>query len=167
MMRTHWAGELRREHAGEVVSVCGWIATRREHGEHLAFIDVRDRTGVVQCVVDRAHDLRNEFVVRVTGTVRVRPEGYENPKLASGDIEIGDCTVDVLSAAEPPPFPISERADNVDEIVRLQYRYLDLRRERMQRNLVIRAKVNAAIRAAMDRQGFVEVETPMLMPSTP
>jgi aspartyl-tRNA synthetase len=167
MMRTHWAGELRREHAGQVVSVCGWIATRREHGEHLAFIDVRDRTGVVQCVVDRAHDLRNEFVVRITGTVRVRPEGYENAKLASGEIEIGDCTVDVLSTAEPPPFPISERADNVDETVRLQYRYLDLRRERMQRNLVVRAKVNAAIRAAMDRQGFVEVETPMLMPSTP
>src|SRR3546814_17993261 len=84
-----------------------------------------------------------------------------------GEIEIGDCAVEILSAAEPPPFPIDERADGVDENVRLRYRYLDLRRERMQRNLRIRAKVNAAIRGAFDRQGFVEVETPMLMPSTP
>src|SRR5690349_4589277 len=167
MMRTHWAGELRREHAGQQVSVCGWVATRREHGEHLAFIDVRDRSGVVQCVVDSAHDLRNEYVVRVTGTVRVRPEGSDNPNLATGEIEVGDCTVDVLSTAQPPPFPIGERADSVDELIRLQHRYLDLRRDRMQHNLVVRAKVNSAIRAAMERQGFIEVETPMLMPSTP
>ena len=166
-MRTHWAGELRREHAGQQVSVCGWVATRREHGEHLAFIDVRDRSGVVQCVVDSAHDLRNEYVVRVTGTVRVRPEGSDNPNLATGEIEVGDCTVDVLSTAQPPPFPIGERADSVDELIRLQHRYLDLRRDRMQHNLVVRAKVNSAIRAAMERQGFIEVETPMLMPSTP
>ena len=149
------------------MSVCGWIARRREHGEHLAFIDVRDHTGLVQCVVDGAHDLRSEYVVCVTGTVRARPEGTVNPNLPTGEIEIGDCTVEVLSVAEPPPFPIDERADQVDENVRLRYRYLDVRRERMQRNLRVRSKINSAVRAAMERQGFVEVETPMLMPSTP
>ncbi len=123
--------------------------------------------GLVQCVVDGAADLRSEYVVRVSGTVRPRPDGTANPNLPTGEIEIGDCTVEVLSVAEPPPFPIDERADQVDESVRLRYRYLDVRRERMQRNLRIRAKVNSAIRAAMERQGFVEVETPMLMASTP
>ncbi len=149
------------------MSVCGWVARRREHGEHLAFVDVRDHTGLVQCVVDGAHDLRSEYVVCVTGTVRARPEGTVNPNLPTGEIEIGDCTVEVLSVAEPPPFPIDERADQVDETVRLRYRYLDVRRERMQRNLRVRSKINSAVRAAMERQGFVEVETPMLMPSTP
>ncbi|MDP1818890.1 MAG: aspartate--tRNA ligase [Acidimicrobiales bacterium] len=166
-MRTHRCGELRREHVGQEVSVCGWVGRRREHGEHLAFIDLRDHSGVVQCVVDGAADLRSEFVVRISGTLRVRPEGTANAALPTGDVEIGDCTVEILSRAEPPPFPIDERADGVDETVRLRYRYLDLRRERMQRNLRIRAKVNGAIRGAMDRQDFVEVETPMLMPSTP
>ena len=166
-MRTHWAGDLRPEHAGQQVSVCGWVDARREHSQYLAFVDVRDRTGVVQCVVDGAHELRSEYVVRITGTVRVRPEGLANPKIATGDVEVGDCAVEVLSTAEPPPFPIDERTDKVDEGVRLTYRYLDLRRERMQRNLIVRAKVNAAIRGAMERQGFIEVETPMLMPSTP
>jgi aspartyl-tRNA synthetase len=166
-MRTHMAGELRPTHIGQHVSVCGWVATRREHSAHLAFVDVRDRTGIVQCVVDGAHELRSEYVVRVTGTVRARPEGLDNPKLATGEIELGDCSVEILSIAEPPPFPIDHRADDVDEGVRLTYRYLDLRRERMQRNLATRAKVNAAIRLAMERQGFIEVETPLLMPSTP
>ena len=166
-MRTHRCGELRREHVGATVSVCGWVARRREHGEHLAFIDLRDHSGVVQCVVDGAHDLRSEYVLRITGTVRGRPEGTVNPALATGEVELGECTVEVLSAAEPPPFPIDERADAVDESVRLRYRYLDLRRERMQRNVRVRAQVNSAIRGAMERQGFVEVETPMLMPSTP
>ena len=147
--------------------MCGWVGRRREHGEHLAFVDLRDHTGVVQCVVDGAHDLRSEYVLRITGTVRTRPEGTANDALATGDVEVGDCTVEVLSAAQPPPFPIDERADDVDEMIRLRYRYLDLRRERMQRNLRIRATVNSAIRGAMERQGFVEVETPMLMPSTP
>ncbi len=166
-MRTHRCGELRAEHEGQPVALCGWVGRRREHGEHLAFIDLRDHTGVVQCVVDGAHDLRSEYVVRITGTVRIRPEGTANESLATGAIEVGDCQVEVLSAATPPPFPIDERGDQVDEMIRLRYRYLDLRRERMQRNLRIRATVNSAIRGAMERQGYVEVETPMLMPSTP
>ena len=165
--RTDFCGELRASDAGRQVAICGWVARRREHGEHLAFVDVRDHTGLVQCVVDGAADLRSEYVVRVSGTVRPRPDGTANPNLPTGDIEVGDCTVEVLSVAEPPPFPIDERADQVDEAVRLRYRYLDVRRERMQRNLRVRAKVNSAIRAAMERQGFVEVETPMLMASTP
>ena len=166
-MRTHMCGELRSAHEGQSVALCGWVGRRREHGEHLAFIDLRDHTGVIQCVVDGAHDLRSEFVVRMRGTVRARPEGTTNDALATGEVEVGDCTVEVLSVALPPPFPIDDRADAVDEMIRLRYRYLDLRRERMQRNLRIRAAVNSAIRGAMERQGFVEVETPLLMPSTP
>ena len=165
-MRTHWCGELRPEHVGQEVAVCGWVARRREHGEHLAFIDVRDRTGLIQCVVDGAHDLRAEYVVRITGTVRARPEGTVNPQLATGEVEVGDCTVEILNVAEPPPFPLDDRID-VDEVVRLKYRYLDLRRDRMQRNLAVHATVNSAVRKAMERQGFIEVETPMLMASTP
>jgi aspartyl-tRNA synthetase len=166
-MRTHMCGELRAEHEGQSVALCGWVGRRREHGEHLAFVDLRDHTGVVQCVVDGAHDLRSEFVVRITGTVRIRPEGTANDTLATGAVEVGDCEVEILSIASPPPFPVDERADDVDEMIRLRYRYLDLRRERMQRNMRIRATVNSAIRRAMERQGFVEVETPLLMPSTP
>jgi aspartyl-tRNA synthetase len=166
-MRTHLCGELRPEHIGQTVHVCGWVARRREHGEHLAFIDLRDHTGVIQCVVDNAIDVRSEYVLRVTGVVRQRPAGTANANLPTGDVEIGDCTVEVLHVATPPPFPIDARADEVEETTRLQYRYLDLRRERMQRNLRVRAAVNSAIRRAMEDQGFVEVETPMLVPSTP
>ncbi len=165
-MRTDHCGTLRPGDAGRAVTVCGWVARRREHGEHLAFIDVRDHTGLVQCVVDGAHDLRSEYVVRVTGTVRARPEGTANPSLPTGGVEVGDCAVEVLSVAEPPPFPVSDRSD-ADETVRLRHRYVDLRRDRLQRNLRMRATVNAALRAAMDAQGFAEVETPMLIASTP
>ncbi|MBA3605715.1 MAG: aspartate--tRNA ligase [Acidimicrobiia bacterium] len=166
-MRTHRCGDLRADDAGTVVTLCGWVARRREHGEHLAFVDLRDHSGLVQCVVDDTVDVRSEYVVRVTGTVRVRPEGTANANLPTGDVELGECTVDVLRTATPPPFPIDARTDDVDENIRLQYRYLDLRRERMQRNLRVRAAVNSAVRAAMEAQGFVEVETPMLVPSTP
>jgi aspartyl-tRNA synthetase len=165
--RTDQCGTLRAADVGRTVSLCGWVARRREHGEHLAFLDLRDHTGVVQCVVAGAADLRNEYVVRVTGVVRMRPEGTANEHLPTGEIEVGDCEVEVLSTAEPPPFPIDARADEVDESIRLRYRYLDLRRDRMQRNLRLRARVNSAIRTAMEDQGFVEVETPMLVPSTP
>jgi aspartyl-tRNA synthetase len=166
-MRTHLCGELRPEHAGQTVTVCGWVARRREHGEHLAFVDLRDHTGVVQCVVDNAIDVRSEFVVRITGTVRRRPEGTANPNLPTGEVELGESAVEVLRSAAPPPFPVDARADDVDESIRLQYRYIDLRRERMQRNLRVRAAINSAIRRSMEAQGFVEIETPMLVPSTP
>jgi aspartyl-tRNA synthetase len=166
-MRTHRCGDLRESDIGNVVSVCGWVSKRREHGEHLAFVDVRDYSGIVQCVVDNSVDVRSEYVVRITGTVRARPEGTVNSSIATGSIEIGDCSVDILNVAEPPPFPVDARADDVDEAIRLRYRYLDIRRERMQRNLRARAAVNSAIRRSMEGNGFLEVETPFLMPSTP
>jgi len=166
-MRSHLCGVLRREHVGSSVSLCGWVSRRREHGEHLAFVDLRDHSGVVQCVVDNDVDVRSEYVVRITGTVRERPEGTRNDSLPTGEVEVGDCTVEVLRTATPPPFPVDARADDVDESIRLQYRYVDLRRERMQKNLRVRSAVNAAIRRSMEEQGFVEVETPMLVPSTP
>ncbi|HEX5946677.1 MAG TPA: aspartate--tRNA ligase, partial [Acidimicrobiales bacterium] len=150
----------------QTVSLCGWVARRREHGEHLAFLDLRDREGVVQCVIDGSVDVRSEWVVRVTGVVRIRPEGTANPELATGEVELGECTVEVLNTAEPPPFPVGDRVDT-DENVRLRHRYVDLRRDRMQRNLRARARANSAIRRSMESQGFIEVETPMLIASTP
>jgi aspartyl-tRNA synthetase len=165
-LRTRYCGTLTAADAGSRVTVCGWVARRREHGEHLAFVDVRDHTGIIQCVVDGAHDLRSEHVVRIMGTVRQRKQGTINEALATGEVEIGAEDVEVLAAAEPPPFSLDARAET-DEPVRLRYRYIDLRTDRMQRNLRIRSKVNAALRGAMDRQGFVEVETPLLWVPTP
>ncbi len=165
-MRTDLCGQLRLSDAGRTVTVCGWVDRRREHSEHLAFLDVRDYTGVVQCVVDGARELRPEFVVRVTGTVTVRPEGTANPAISTGEIDLTDCNVEVLSAAAARPFPLDERQET-DETLRLRHRYFDLRKPRMQRNLRARAVVNRAIRRAMDDQGFIEVETPMLIASTP
>ena len=165
--RTHMCGDLRETDIGTTVSVCGWVGRRREHGEKLAFVDLRDHSGVIQCVVDNDVDVRSEYVIRVTGVVRARPEGTVNSALSTGTVEIGECTVEVLNSAEPPPFPVDARADDVDEMIRLKYRYIDIRRERMQKNLRVRAAVNSAIRAEMERNGFLEVETPLLMPSTP
>ncbi|MDQ3107695.1 MAG: aspartate--tRNA ligase [Actinomycetota bacterium] len=165
-LRTDYCGELSADDIGRSVSLCGWVARRREHGEHLAFVDLRDHTGLIQCVVGNAHDLRNEYVLRITGTVRQRPEGTVNDQLATGQVEIGECEVEVLNTAEPPPFPVTDRID-ADESVRLKYRFVDMRRERMQRNLRVRSKVNSALRAAMERQGFPEIETPMLWTPTP
>ena len=165
-MRTDLCGRLGSDDAGRTVAVCGWVDRRREHSEHLAFVDLRDHSGVLQCVVDGARELRSEYVVRITGTVQLRPEGTANPALATGEIELQDCEVELLSRAEPPPFPLDERTE-VDETLRLRHRYVDLRKPRMQRNLRARAAVNRAIRRAMDAQGFVEVETPMLIASTP
>ena len=166
-MRTHQCGELRPEQIGATVSLCGWVATRREHGEKLAFVDLRDHSGVTQCVVDNSVDVRPEYVIRVTGTVAARPTENVNSRIPTGGIELQDCVVEVLNAADAPPFPINERADQVAENTRLQFRFLDIRRDRMQRNLRLRAAVNSAIRRAMEAQDFVEVETPMLVPSTP
>ena len=165
-LRTDRCGDLRVGDVGRQVTLCGWVDRRREHGEHLAFVDLRDRSGVVQLVIDGAHDLRSEYVLQVTGTVRERPADTANDGLATGAVEVDATDVTILSTAEPPPFPLDDRID-VDEVVRLRHRYVDLRRPRMQRNLEVRARVNSAIRQAMEEQGFVEVETPMLIASTP
>jgi aspartyl-tRNA synthetase len=165
-MRTKLCGSLGTEDVGTTVVVCGWVAKRREHGEHLAFLDLRDHTGIVQCVIPGTVDVRSEYVISVEGVVRPRPAGTINPELPTGEVEIGDCTVVVLNPAEPPPFPVADRVD-ADESIRLKYRFVDLRRPRMQANLRMRAKVNGALRATMDRQGFVEVETPLLWAPTP
>ncbi len=165
-MRSHRCGDLRTEHAGQRVRLCGWVARRREHGEALAFVDLRDTSGVVQCVLNDGVDVRGEWVVQIEGTVRLRPEGTANPDLATGAVEVADCSVEVLNRAEPPPFPVDDRTDS-DESIRLRYRYVDLRRPRLQSNLRRRAAVFAAMRAAMVRQGFVEIETPLLWTPTP
>ncbi len=165
-MRTHLCAQLGADDVGSVVRVCGWVAHRREHGEHLAFVDVRDRSGIVQCVIPGTVDIRSEYVVAVGGTVRRRPDGTVNPELATGEIEIGDCVVEVLSVAEPPPFAVDDRVD-ADEPVRLKYRFVDLRRPRLQANLRLRSAVNAALRSSMVAQGFCEVETPLLWAPTP
>ena len=165
-MRSDYCGELTRDDVDRVVTLCGWVDNRREHGEKLAFIDLRDHTGIIQCVVDEKHDLRREYVVRVTGTVVGRPEGMENPFLATGAIDVQNCTVEVLNKAETPPFMLNSRQD-IDETLRLKHRYLDMRRERMQRNLRYRSVVQSAVRGAMEDQGFTEIETPLLIASTP
>jgi len=165
-MRTDRCGDLRLTDEGRSVTLCGWVSRRREHGEHLAFIDLRDRSGIVQVVVDGAQDLRAEYVLQIKGEVRQRPDETTNTSINTGEIEVQAKEVIVLSEAEPPPFPLDERTE-IDEVLRLRHRYVDLRRERMQKNLTIRSKVNSAIRQAMEEQGFVEVETPMLIASTP
>jgi aspartyl-tRNA synthetase len=165
-LRDLLCASLNESHVGERVSVCGWVAKRREHGEHLAFLDLRDRSGVIQAVVEGSVDARSEYVVRVTGTVTPRPEGTINDRLATGRVELSDCEVEILSLAEAPPFQLDDRVE-IDEQVRLRYRYLDIRRDQMQSNLRLRAKVNTALRRAMDDQGFCEVETPLLWAPTP
>lgn len=165
-LRTDACGVLDTTDIDRTVTLYGWVARRREHGEHLAFVDLRDASGIVQCVVDGHVDVRNEWVIKVTGKVRARPEGTVNNDLPTGEVEMGDCEVEVISKAETPPFLIDERVDT-DENVRLRYRYLDLRRERMANNLRIRATMHSAIRRAMEESGFTEVETPMLMASSP
>ena len=165
-LRDRLCGSVSSNDIGTTVTVCGWVGKRREHGEHLAFVDLRDRSGILQVVVDGSVDVRSEYVLRVTGTVSARPEGTVNDKLGTGTVELTNCTVEVLSAAEPPPFQLDDRVD-IDEQVRLRYRYLDIRRDQMQKNLRLRARVNSALRAAMDRQGFCEVETPLLWAPTP
>jgi aspartyl-tRNA synthetase len=172
-LRTHGAGTLRAEHAGAQVTLAGWVARRRDHGG-VAFLDLRDASGIVQVVADpsagaaleAAHDVRNEYVVSVVGTVRERPEGMANPNLATGDVEVAASALDVLSAADTPPFPIEDRIE-VDETVRLAHRYIDLRRPSLAANLRLRAKTTSVIRSAMEAHGFIDVETPMLTRSTP
>ena len=171
-MRTHTIGSLGLDQRGEAVALCGWVASRRDHGG-VVFLDLRDASGLVQVVIDPQstsgadpHAIRAEFVLRVEGEVRDRPEGTVNPELATGAIEVAASTVGVLNAADALPIPIDERTE-ADEVLRLRHRYLDLRSSRLQRNLRLRAAVNRAVRDSLDGQGFVEVETPMLIASTP
>jgi aspartyl-tRNA synthetase len=174
MYRTHTCGELRSDHEGQEVTLAGWVHRRRDHGG-LVFIDLRDRYGLTQIVFDpgrsaEMHDaaqaLRNEFVIQVTGTVRHRPEDQENPNLATGDIEVDGTTLTILNRANTPPFDINKELP-VDEALRLRYRYLDLRRERMQRNVLLRHNVVRHIRNFLSDEAFVEIETPILFKTTP
>jgi aspartyl-tRNA synthetase len=169
MIRTHEAGPLRGEHAGEQVVLAGWVARRRDHGG-VIFLDLRDASGVVQVVwrtdAEAAHDLRAEFCVRVTGEVRLRPAGNENPELPTGAIEVVAAEVEVLSEADPLPFPVEGGAD-ISEDVRIKYRYLDIRREETARNLRVRSTAAYLLSDVMRDHGFVNVETPYLTRSTP
>lgn len=168
MIRTHDAGSLRAEDAGQTVTLAGWVANRRDHGG-VAFIDLREASGVVQVVIRDeavAHQLRAEYCLKVTGEVTLRKEGNQNPNLATGDVEVVAADVEVLSAAAPLPFPISDHIE-VGEEARLRYRYLDLRRSGPNAALRLRSKVNKAARDVLDQHGFVEVETPTLTRSTP
>jgi aspartyl-tRNA synthetase len=170
-MRTLPAGTLRAEHSGQTVTLAGWVARRRDHGG-VIFIDLRDASGSAQVVfregemAERAHRLRAEFCVQVVGEVSVRPEGNENPDLATGAIEVTATELTVLSESAPLPFPVDEHAE-VGEEIRLKYRYLDLRRPGPAAAMRLRSAVNRAARGVLDERGFVEVETPTLTRSTP
>src|SRR5882672_11426765 len=178
MKRTHHCNELRPAHVGQTVTLAGWVHSRRDLGG-LIFIDVRDREGRTQTVFDpsdmpkelfeQAAALRSECVISVTGKVRPRPAGTNNPKIPTGEVEVAAAALEVLNVAEVLPFPVDdpEAASKVNEELRLKYRYLDLRRPEMARNLRLRSKVATAARVFMDEQGFLEVETPLLFKSTP
>src|SRR5271157_5234973 len=178
MKRTHHCNELRPAHIGQTVTLAGWVHSRRDLGG-LIFIDVRDREGRTQTVFDpsdlekevfdEAAALRSECVVSITGKVRARPAGTNNVKIPTGEIEVGVTALEVLNMAEVLPFPVDdpEVANKVNEELRLQYRYLDLRRPEMARNIRLRSKVAATTRNYLEEQGFVEVETPTLFKSTP
>ncbi len=168
MIRSHDAGVLRARHAGEAVTLAGWVARRRDHGG-VIFVDLRDASGIVQVVFreSEAHHLRAEFCVRVQGTVARRPAGNENPDLPTGDIEVTASGLDVLSEAAALPFPLDEHTGAVGEEVRLKYRYLDLRRPGPAAALRLRSEVNRVTRELLAQRGFVEVETPYLTRSTP
>ncbi|HEX6198165.1 MAG TPA: aspartate--tRNA ligase [Jiangellaceae bacterium] len=168
MLRTHSAGELRAEHAGQTVTLSGWVARRRDHGG-VAFVDLRDASGVAQIVVrdeSAAHGLRTESCVQITGEVARRPEGNENPALATGEIEVIASTVEVLSQAEPLPFQLDEHHE-VGEETRLRYRYLDLRRAASAEVIKLRSRANQAARDVLLAHDFVEIETPTMTRSTP
>ncbi len=174
MLKSHSSGELRKEHVGMKVTLAGWVDRRRDHGG-LIFIDLRDREGMVQVVFNPetskqchqiASEMRSEYVVRVSGEVFLRPPGTENPKLPTGDIEVIAQDTEILNPSKTPPFYINEDIE-IEESLRLRYRYLDLRRGRMKRNLLLRYQVVKFIRDFLDARGFIEVETPILIKSTP
>ena len=173
--RTHTCGELRADHVGERVTLSGWVHRRRDHG-HLAFFDLRDRYGLTQVVTNAedapeahlaADPVRAEWVVRVEGIVRLRPEGTANAELDTGEIEVAVDRLEVLNPSKVPPFYINEEQPGLDESLRLRHRYLDLRRPAMQRNMLLRSRLASAIRRALEDDGFLEIETPLLIRSTP
>ncbi len=172
-MRTHYCGEVRKSNVEEEVEVCGWVHRRRDHGG-VIFLDVRDRTGIVQVVYDpdtqesfeTADRVRNEFVLRAKGRVRDRPEGTINPEMDTGEIEVLGKELEILNVAATPPFQLDEYSD-AGEDVRLKYRYMDLRRPEMQEKLRLRARITSAIRSILEDNEFLEVETPTLSKSTP
>ena len=175
LKRSHHCGELRADHVGSEVVLCGWVSRRRDHGG-LIFVDLRDRSGLVQVVIDeaaigeeafhKAETIRNEFVVAVRGSVRARSEETVNPNMATGMIEVVVEELHILNKAKTPPFYIQDGIE-VDEMLRLKYRYLDLGRPEMQKNLMLRHRVTKIMRDYFDRNGFLEIETPMLCKSTP
>ncbi|HAZ45365.1 MAG TPA: aspartate--tRNA ligase, partial [Cyanobacteria bacterium UBA11371] len=177
-MRTHYCGTVRSEDIGKTVTVCGWVDRRRDHGG-VIFLDLRDRSGIVQIVSDpqrtpdsyaKAENLRNEYVVKITGRVTQRPEESLNPKLPTGEIEIYADQIELLNTVRKQlPFQVSTaETEAVREDLRLKYRYLDLRRDRMNSNLQLRHQVVKAMRRFLeDQKGFIEVETPVLTKSTP
>ena len=179
MMKTHTCGELRESHIGENVTLAGWVNRRRDQGG-LIFIDLRDRWGLTQVVVDRegtpeahsiAETLRNEFVVQVQGKVRQRPQGSENDEWATGQIDVVASDITIFNKAKLPPFYINDderiEAEGLDEALRMKHRYLDLRRQKMQRNIVLRHRAIKFVRDYLDAQDFVEIETPILFKTTP
>jgi len=172
-LRSHGAGTLRADHADQSVELAGWVDTRRDHGG-VAFLDLRDRSGLVQVVADpnasealeAAHRVRGEWVIRVTGTVRLRPEGMRNERLGTGDVEVAATSIEVLSVAATPPFPVEDGLE-VSEELRLKHRYVDLRRPEMTEVLNLRSRTTSIIRRVMDRHGFLDIETPLLTRATP
>lgn len=175
MMRSHTCGELRRAHVGQRVTLCGWVHRRRDYGS-LVFVNLRDREGITQVVFDlgaagaaalqAVHAVGLEWVLAVTGTVRPRPEGQANPNMATGEIEVLAEDWTVLNEARPTPFEIARELE-IDEALRLRYRYLDLRRERLQRNIALRHRITNFVRQFLNERGFLEIETPILLKSTP
>jgi aspartyl-tRNA synthetase len=173
-MRSHYCGELNSSHVGSEVVLCGWAHRRRDHGG-VIFIDLRDREGLVQVVLDpdrpevfkRAEQVRSEYVLRITGRVRPRPEGTVNLDLATGEIEVLGTDLAILNASETPPIQLDTHAADASEEIRLRYRYLDLRRPEMQERLRFRSRVTQALRAFLDQHGFLDIETPILTKSTP
>lgn len=171
-MRSHYCGEINESHIDQTVTICGWVQRRRDHGG-VIFIDLRDRDGMVQVVYDpdkpemfaTAEKVRNEFVLQVTGRVRLRPEGTQNPNMPTGMVEILGLELNIVNASETPPFVLDD--ENVSEELRLRYRYLDLRRPEMLQRLRLRSKITTAMRHYLDAQDFLDIETPMLTRATP
>ena len=171
-MRTHYCGELNSGHIGQEIELCGWVHRRRDHGG-VIFLDLRDREGLAQIVFDPdraepfaiADSVRNEFVIKITGKVRNRPEGTINPDLPTGEIEILGYTIEILNKSKTPPIQMDD--DHVHDDIKLRYRYIDLRRPPMQKNLQLRSKIAKELRAFLDHKGFLDIETPMLTKATP